>query len=254
MANSTWLRTQRRELSDLWNRVEQQSKHYSKYLKNTSFHVGGKGLLRRIKSRMTKPKTQPPFLPAELRLCILESCEDVDTARHLACTSRAYRSTWLAFKDVICEPILRRTVPCYDVAQRLAKVEQENETLPPYERYLAIVLGNAQRVEKACKNFRDWVIGSYRSGKTELVTTTEHNRFFRALYNWRTLAVMQILASNSNKRLPLEATLEFVKGISIIDFCIFWELTRIIIVRMENCDRPEIGLTRALNAFAAATM
>ena len=53
---------------------------------------------------------------------------------------------------------------------------------------------------------------------------------------------MQILASNSNERLPLEATLEFVKGISIIDFCIFWELTRLVVVRMKNCDRPTIGL------------
>ena len=194
-------------------------------------------------------------LPPELRLCIFENCEDVYAARHLGRTNRLLRSTWLLFSNRICKPIIRRTIPCYDLIPRLVKAQRQNVSFSSFNHTLSHLLWIAKHAEKACELFRDYAIqrhvhvdGPRSLSKAHLnfsAGTSERNRFFRALYSLWYLPVLQFRWSFSSQRIPLDVTVEAVKGMSTGDFCVLCETSRILLNQMQDSDRLKLGINAA---------
>lgn len=194
-------------------------------------------------------------LPPELRLCIFENCEDVYAARHLGRTNRLFRSTWLTFPNRICKPILRRTIPCYNLIPRLVKARRQNISFSSFNQILSHTLWIANHAEKACEVFRDYTIQrhihvygflDFSGGHSNFSAgTSERNRFLRALYSLWYLAVIQFRWSFTTQRIPLAATIEVVKGISTADFCVLCETSRILLDQMRDSDRLKLGINAA---------
>ncbi|KAL8664426.1 MAG: hypothetical protein Q9168_007908 [Polycauliona sp. 1 TL-2023] len=177
-------------------------------------------------------------LPPEIRLGILEICEDVSTAYALARASKTYLSTWYAFSN----RILQRTVHCWDLAQALAEAQQQTARYQTYEAYLVCVSWNAKEVELACDFFKEFLISKNHADAADLDTPQERRCFFRAFYRLWTLAVMHLHASKSIGRLPLSATAKYVEVISPVDRLILCEVIRIVLFRMKDPGRVKLGI------------
>lgn len=145
--------------------------------------------------------SRPDFscLAAELRLEILECCADVPTAASLACTSKAFHSTWEQFHQPICERILKRSIECYDDALCLAKVQDDSGQPTKFKECVSRMLSNAKIVEEACYALPTAVGEESSSNMENWPSSTERTRFFHAYY---------VIWTNHSTRLPDWSSLE----------------------------------------------
>ncbi|KAL8883960.1 MAG: hypothetical protein Q9215_007891 [Flavoplaca cf. flavocitrina] len=153
-------------------------------------------------SIMVPSRPVPGCLPAELRLQILECCADVPTAVSLACTSKAFYSTWENFYQPVCERILKRSIECYDDALCLARAQEDPGQPTNFKECASRILSNAKIVEEACYALPTAVGEESSSEMEDWPSPTELTRFFHAYYVIWTKHIMRLPDRSSLEKAP----------------------------------------------------
>ncbi|KAL8844230.1 MAG: hypothetical protein Q9176_001405 [Flavoplaca citrina] len=151
---------------------------------------------------MVPSRPVPGCLPAELRLQILECCADVPTAVSLACTSKAFYSTWENFYQPVCERILKRSIECYDDALCLARAQEDPGQPTNFKECASRILSNAKIVEEACYALPTAVGEESSSEMEDWPSPTELTRFFHAYYVIWTKHIMRLPDRSSLEKAP----------------------------------------------------